>query len=225
MPQICPAKQASGVKQYGRIDLVICLDTTDSMSPIIDSVRDHVINHLINEIKNQVAHNQIPLDWRARVIGYGDLDSDPFCTSPFTTDEQSLIDAIQTVYRSGGSTEYTLDALMTAAGSPWRTDVAAHRIVILFTDEPTAPQLHPYTGSGGVDTVISELTDKKIKLFLFGPEDPIYLKLKRLPKSDITLFPAAAIHEMLVKLDFSKIFEQMAKTISNEIINNPAAMQ
>lgn len=223
MPEIRPAGQQGGVKQYGRVDMVVCLDTTGSMSPIIDSVRDHIANHLIGEMKSQLSRNQMPLEWRARVIGYGDLDADPFYTTSFTSDEHELVKAIRYTTRSGGSTEYTLDALYTAARSPWRTDAPANRIVVLFTDEPSHPSLHSSNGGGNLQSVIDELAAKRLKLFLFAPEDKIYNELRKLPKSDITLFPESDIHSMLTKLDFRKIFEQMAKTISEEMIKAPAS--
>lgn len=222
MPEIRPQQQV-GVKQYGRLDLVICLDTTGSMDPIIDAVRDYIVTHLIGEMKNQLSHSQMPLEWRARVIGYGDLDADPFYTIPFTSDEHDLINAIRNITHSGGSTEYTLDALLTATRSPWRTDAPTHRIVVLFTDEPSHPALHPSTGTGTVQSVIDEMAAQRIKLFLFGPDDSTFMELKKLPKSEITLFPESDVHAMLTKLDFRKIFEQMAKTISSEMVKSPAA--
>jgi hypothetical protein len=221
MPEIRPAQQAGGVKQYGRIDLVVCLDTTGSMSPIIDAVRDHIVTHLIGEMKSQLGRNQMPFEWRARVIGYGDLDADPFYTTPFTSDERTLVDGIRSTSRSGGSTEYTLDALLMAARSPWRSDAPVHRIVVLFTDEPSHPRLHRSSGSGGVETVIAELAAQRVKLFFFGVEDSTCTELRKAPKADVTLFPEADIHAMLVKLDFRRIFEQMAKTISSELLNSP----
>lgn len=223
MPEIRPALQQGGFKQYGRIDLVVCLDTTGSMCPIIDAVRDHIASHLIGEMKSQLSRCQMPLEWRARVIGYGDLDADPFYTTAFTSDDQELVKAIRNTTRSGGSTEYTLDALYTAALSPWRNDAPAHRIVVLFTDEPSHPSLHTSNGGGNLQSVIDELAAQRVKLFLFAPEDSIYNELRKLPKSDITLFPEADVHTMLTKLDFRKIFEQMAKTISDEMIKAPAS--
>ena len=224
MPEIRPQPQGV-IKQYGRIDLVICLDTTGSMSPIIDAVKDYIAIHLIGEMKSQMSKNQMPFEWRARVIGFGDLDADPFYTIPFTSDERVLVDAIKNITRSGGATEYDLDALMTAADSPWRADAPAHRIVILFTDEPTHPSLHPSTGSGNVQTVINKLTAQRIKLFLFGPDDITFVELQKVPKAEIMLFPESEVHAMLIKLDFRKIFEQMAKTISSEIVKSPAMSQ
>ncbi len=225
MPEIRPTQQQTGVKQYGRIDLVICLDTTGSMNPIIDAVRDYIVTHLIGEMKNQMSKNQMPFEWRARVIGFGDLDADPFYTIPFTSDESALVGAIRNITHSGGSTEYDLDALMLAADSPWRTDAPTHRIVVLFTDEPTHPSLHSSTGSGNVQTVINKLTDQRIKLFLFGPDDTTFLELQKVPKAEIMLFPEADVHAMLTKLDFRKIFEQMAKTISTEMVKSLGTSQ
>jgi hypothetical protein len=222
MPEIRPAGQQTGVKQYGRIDLVVCLDTTGSMDPIIDAVREHIVTHLIGEMKGQLSRNQMPLEWRARVIGYGDLDADPFYSTPFTSDEGELVRNIRNVTRSGGGTEYSLDALLLAGRSPWRSDAPTHRIVVLFTDEPSHPRLHTSNGGGAAQAVIDELASQRVKLFLFGVEDITFNELRKLPKSDVTLFPEADIHTMLAKLDFRKIFEQMAKTISDELVKSPA---
>jgi hypothetical protein len=227
MPEIKPQAPVQ-IKTYGRVDLVICLDTTGSMSGVIESVKSNIATHLIGGLKTLMARNQSPLEWRARVIGYGDLnDGEPLFESTFTSDEAVVTSTLMGIPRTGGGDlpESTLDALLIAGRSPWRTDGAAHRVVVLFTDAPPHPQMHPNTVPSGprdVDEVISQLTAQKVKLFVYAPQDPAYERLRLLPKSQITLFPADKTHDGLEKLiDFSKEFTQMAATISGEILNTP----
>lgn len=227
MPEIRPQAPIA-VKQYGRVDLVICIDTTGSMSEVIDAVKANIATHLIGNLKSQMAKSQSPLEWRARVIGYGDLnEGDPVFQSVFTSEEALLADTVKNLphTQGGDAPESTLDALLLASKSPWRTDAAAHRIVILFTDAPPHPEMHANTAPTGprdIDEVISQLTAQKVKLFLFGPQDPLYDRLNLLPKSSITQFPAEQVHDNLQNLiDFSKTFQQMAATISGDILHAP----
>lgn len=216
------------IKQYGKVDLVICIDTTGSMSEAIEAVKSNIATHLIGGLKGQMTKNQSPLDWRARVIGYGDLnEGEAVFESAFTSDEAELTKTVMNIPRTGGGDipESALDAMMIGAKSPWRTDGAAHRIVILFTDAPSHPEMHSNTAPSGprdVDEVISQLTAQRVKLFVYAPQDSTYERLRLLPKSQVTLFPADKAHEGLQNLvDFTKEFEQMAKTISGEMLNTP----
>lgn len=227
MAEIRP-QAAVSIKQYGKVDLVVCIDTTGSMTDVIEAVKSNIATHLIGGLKGQMAKNQSPLDWRARVIGYGDLnEGEAVFESPFTSDEAELTNTVMNIPRTGGGDEpeSTLDAMMIAAKSSWRTDGSAHRIVILFTDASAHPQMHANTAPSGprdVDEVISQLTAQRVKLFVYAPQNSTYERLRLLPKSQVTLFPADKAHEGLQNLvDFSKEFEQMAKTISGEMLNTP----
>jgi len=216
------------IKQYGKVDLVICIDTTGSMTTAIATVQANIANHLIGGLKGQMARNQSPLDWRAKVIGYGDLNiGEAVFESAFTNNETELTNTVMNIPRTGGGDEpeSSLDAMMIAAKSSWRTDGAAHRIVILFTDASPHPEMHANTVPSGprdVDELISQLTAQRVKLFVYAPQNATYERLRLLPKSQVTLLPPGKIHEGLQKLvDFSKEFEQMAKTISGEMLNTP----
>lgn len=225
MPEIRPQSPIT-IKQYGRVDLVICIDTTGSMSEVIEAVKTNIATQLIGNLKIQMAKNQSPLEWRGRVIGYGDLnEGEPIFESDFTSDESALQNTVMNIPRTSGGDlpESTLDALIVASRSPWRTDAGAHRIVILFTDAPPHPEMHPDTipsGPRDVDEVISQLTAQKVKLFLYGPDDSNFAELNKIPKASITLFPPDKIYDNLQSLiDFSKEFKQMAATISGEMLN------
>ena len=216
------------IKQYGKVDLVICIDTTGSMEGVIDAVKSNIATHLIGGLKGQMALNQSPLDWRAKVIGYGDLNiGEAVFESTFTNNEAELTNTIMNIPRTAGGDEpeSTLDAMMIAAKSAWRTDGAAHRIVILFTDASAHPEMHANTVPSGprdVDELISQLTAQRVKLFVYAPQDTTYERLRLLPKSQVTLLPPDKAHEGLQNLvSFTKEFEQMAKTISGEMLNTP----
>jgi hypothetical protein len=212
-------------KSYGCVDLVVVLDTTGSMSEIIEAVKISIANRLIGEIKNQMAKNQTKLDWRGRVIGFGDLKiGDRISEYPFTNQESDLVAQVRNLPRTRGAgddPESALDALMMASRSLWRTG-PIHMVVVLITDEPTFPQMESTTVPGGprdVNHLIEFMTGTRIKLFLYGQQCDTFVQLKRIPKASIALWPESEIYTALPGLDFAKEFEIMAKTISAEAMH------
>ncbi len=215
-------------KSYGFVDIVVVLDTTGSMTAIIEEVKANIATRLIGEIKNQMSKNQSKLDWRARVIGFGDVKiGEVISENNFTNTEDELLLQLKKLPRTGGGDEpeSALDALIVAANSPWRTG-PAHRVVLLLTDATTHSMVESATVSSGprdVSRVIEALIGARVKLFLYGQQCSTFVELKRLPKASIALWPSSEIYTELPKLDFAKEFEIMAKTISSDALDLAAA--
>lgn len=224
MPEIVPGQgEATSVKVYGIVDIVICLDTTGSMSGVIKSVQANIGKGLVEELDKKMTKQQGKLDWRGRVIGFGDMNcKDKMYEGTFTKDAQKLAKEIADIPRTGGGDEpeSSLDALYLAAQSEWRKG-PVHKVIILFTDAPPLATMHEsIVGSGPRDVgrIIEELTKNRIKLFLYGQNSDSYDLLESIPKASIQTWPGSDVSSKLDKMDFAKEFEVMAATISIEAL-------
>ena len=124
---------SSSNSQKGAADIVFLLDTTNSMSPIIDALKDHVHTFIHSLVCGDTEKNIAPVEnWRARVVGYRDfLDCNAnervaknyrkfgkggwFFSNPFTRNEKELHDQLDALKPFGGGREpqeSLLDALM-----------------------------------------------------------------------------------------------------------------
>lgn len=188
----------------GVADLVFLLDATGSMGKCIDRVKEN-INTFITTMTTPDANGQLTVrDWRARVAGYRDYDSDGdanwFIDHPFTSDVDTLRRQLDDVQAKGGGDEpeSLLDALhklatdgesdlQASAPDPekWRERHEAVRVIVVFTDASAHPTMS-YPGAAGqdVNAVINELAAKKIVLYLFAPECDLYDTLSETPKSE-----------------------------------------
>ena len=138
------------------IDIVMCIDCTASMGPIINelkessrSVYDMIVAHRGDADIGRV---------RIRVIGFRDLtDGDDLQESGFFTlpeDNEGFADFIDGIEAEGGGDgpETGLDTIAEAMSSEWCTDGAKRRqIILMLTDATTKPP--------GEQTLRSELPD------------------------------------------------------------------
>lgn len=207
--------QAKG-KVKGCADVVFCIDCTGSMKNVIDNVKDYVKKF----VEGLNADQSVIVDWRMRVIGYGDLENGEDFQGgvEFVNDVDSFKAQVSGIELcSGGDRpESTLDAIVYAAKtSQWRH---AQKFIVVFTDAPTK-ELHSSTKStfaiNDLDSLIADMTESHIKLFLWGAEDPSYKKLNMISKSEITELsdPHA---ELSSGANMQKLLELMGKTVSYE---------
>jgi Ca-activated chloride channel family protein len=111
------------------------LDVTESMQPVIDGVRDGII-HFAGELGKQ------RLDARVGLLAFRDwLINEPdelllFDGQPFTSDYHAFSEAVGRLRAQGGGDEpeSSLDAVVRAAGLPFRPD--ATKVLVLITDAP-----------------------------------------------------------------------------------------
>lgn len=204
------------VKSKGKGDIVFCIDSTGSMQPCIDGVKAHVQDF----VRNLKTDGQTPLDWRAKVVGFRDVwvDADPLVglENPWVTDEAGIKGQLDMLIADGGgdSDESLLDAFYKIITvTAWEPD--RHRIVVLFTDAPSKPEMNPSTlgGQGDltVNTVLDAALTEHIKVFYFGPQCSTLEPLEKdLPKSVFEYVEGAG----LTTVDFKNILSQLAKTVS-----------
>ena len=129
------------------IDIVMCIDATGSMSPILNEVKKNALS-FYEIFEEAMEDQQKTVDrLRVKVIAFRDyiIDSEPMKESRFfrlpeeSADFRRFVDSIEA--SGGGDTpECALEAVARAMRSDWTTDGEKQRHVILvFTDAPALP--------------------------------------------------------------------------------------
>ncbi len=215
MPRV--QAQSSKVKIKGKGDIVFCIDVTGSMQNTIDGVKEN----LSQFIANLKTEGQTPLDWRAKAIGYRDteVDATPFVglDNSWATTEEEFLNQLSKLKADGGedTPETLLDALYKIFKlEDW--DNKRHKMVVIFTDAPTKPQLNPSVIEPGEDpsynTVAGLGTNGHFKLFYYGPIDSVITELsKAIPK--MSIHPCDDLNSLSAE-EFKDIISSLAKTLS-----------
>ena len=205
-------------KVKGVADVVFCIDVTGSMQPCIDNVKSNVENFAMT-IKNYSPNTEV--DWRARILGYRDFEVDSeylINDMDFVSTADELKSQLNKLNADGGGDEHesTLDAILYATlRSNWRPN--CHKVIVVFTDAPTHPNLSPKTISdlsiqGDLEIFSQTLIENRIKLFLYGPNDESYAYLATISRTNITQYENAV--DGLKNADFKSILETIGKTVS-----------
>ncbi|SFI90577.1 vWA domain-containing protein [Amycolatopsis sacchari] len=133
--------------QYA-VDIVLCVDATLSMRPILDDVKHSALSfpgRLAQEMKDK---GRGISSLRLKVIAFrdfGDRADDAISESPFFSVPHELDDFERTVREltpSGGGDEPEsgLEALALAMASKWETGLDRRRhVIVVFTDAPAHP--------------------------------------------------------------------------------------
>jgi hypothetical protein len=209
------------------VDLVFCLDVSDSMKPCIHGVREHVGAFL----EGLHANGQWRLDWRLDFLAhacdssgapfrptnirrtgmdllrslYGGVNSDFFATEldPFRTALDGL---------SVGGDEATLIALDLALDFPWRPRTECHRVVACLTDEPVETGARVKDQTDKVPALIEKIQALGVMLFLVAPESPAFEQLSEADRSEYQVVDA--VGDGLSRVDFSKILARIGRSVS-----------
>lgn len=234
--------EAAAKKVKGVCDIVFLVDSTGSMEPAINDLKNN-IKLFFNSLSNADANGGAAIkDWRARVIGYRDVrdDSEWFINNPFTRDPNEIEKQLDTLEAKGGGDEpeSLLDALykISKFGSTpkmaqeenaemWRYKSDAARVVIVFSDA----SFHPTTllsEAPNLDwTEIANLImQEKIRLSIYAPQMECYDNLSQIDKCEYMPieFDPDVSNDAVFKLrdftsdtaNFQKTLEQLAKTVS-----------
>lgn len=130
------------------VDIVLCIDATGSMSPIIDKVKENALK-FYDDLSVQMRQKSKHIDkLRVKVIAFRDyyVDGDmamqisPFFTLPEQkADFQTFVNRIQ-ADGGGDEPENGLEALALAIQSDWSKEGDKRRqIIVLWTDASTHP--------------------------------------------------------------------------------------
>ena len=174
-------------------------------------------------------------DWRAKVVGYRDYESDGkdwLVNNPFVRKYEDLerqFDALQA--RGGGDRpEDLLDALHLLATTEstgqqdpedrqkWRDIHDAARVVIIFTDAPFHKTLRiPEAEGADVGIVKQECMSSRLILSIFAPEDDDdgFYDLSEIPHSSYTAASGDSLGSITKDSEaFSELMKQLAKSVS-----------
>jgi hypothetical protein len=227
-------------KAKGIVDLVFLMDATGSMATCIDSLKENIAM-FIRSLTTQDPQNPSPVkDWRARVVGYRDVDVDtiPFEDNPFVRDPEQLEEQLAKLKADGGGDEpeSLLDAIYKVAtvgqteknaqtedDFKWRYRSQAARVVVVFTDASYKETMSlPEARGGGFDDVVNAVQANRIILCLFAPEMECHYRLGSIDKSEYEDIPCDggkspqdALAEFTSdQANFRNTLKQLAKSVS-----------
>jgi hypothetical protein len=234
--------QARG-KTKGVADIVFTIDVSGSMEPCIDALRMN-IEAFVESLSRGDANNAAPVkDWRAKVVGYRDLDSAEsegipwIVDNPFVHDVAALKSQLAGLRAMGGADEpeSLLDALFKVAtmeaapkGSQtvdpnkWRYRSDAARVVIVFTDASFKETMGiPEAKGGSLQDVANVVMANRIILSIFAPNFEGYDRLSQIDKSEWEtveyegLSPQAALQKFTSDpVNFRNTLKQLAASVS-----------
>ena len=237
-----PAPQAR-TKTKGVADLVFVVDVSGSMATCIDALRKN-IEAFIDSLSHGDANNAAPVrDWRAKVVGYRDIESAEAESLPWIIDNAFVRDAsvlksqLAALQAAGGGDEpeSLLDALYKVAtmeAAPkgaqtedpgkWRYRSDAARVVIVFTDASFKETMGiPEAGGGSLQDVANVVMANRIILSLFAPNFEGYDRLSQIDKSEweVVEFEGLNPQEALQKftsdpVNFRTTLKQLAASVS-----------
>ena len=211
-----------------KVDIVFCLDTSDSMKPCIDAVRDN-IGRLIRQLRqanfewrlDYVAHNVCGYDNGSSVYTHNSLYGDPLDifyhdSSPrfFTTDEEEFKRGLASLECEGD--ENMLLALDIAMDAPFGPVNETQRVIVLISDEAfeTNEPSELEAARDKVDDIKQKLMDRHITLLAVMPvrEGGIAESLSEVDRSDF--MPVEENDLGLRKVNMVDLFSQLGRTIS-----------
>lgn len=130
------------------VDIVMCIDSTGSMAPIIDKVKSNALKFYEDLMEVMKLKDKSIDTLRVRVISYRDYYYDgeeSMFTSDFFTlpeDKDTFANFINTIKAEGGGhePECGLEALALAIHSDWnKTGDKKRQIIVVWTDASTHP--------------------------------------------------------------------------------------
>jgi len=215
------------------VDIVLCIDCTGSMNPVIQEVKNRALEFapaldaLMKEKGKRID------DLRVRVVAFRDVFADDaawLSTTGFIdmrTSPDLFRDAVVPLHASGGGSEpeSSLEALALAIGSEWAdaSQAKARRVIVMWTDASAHPlekgaamksPLYP----DGLPRNLDDLTElwagqpmASRRLLLYAPD--CYPWNLIAASWDQTLhFPSVAGHG-LAEHEFSEILDTLSNSV------------
>ena len=142
-----------GMGEYN-VDIVMCIDATGSMSPIIDEVKGNAISFYQRFVDSMEENDKEVAQLRIKVIVFRDYgcDDEPMVESQFyalpdQNDEfRSFVSSIE-AKGGGDGPENALEAIALALKSDWTTGGSKRRHAILVFSDAPALRLGERSGS------------------------------------------------------------------------------
>lgn len=219
-------------------DIVFCLDSSASMRPCFDQVRQH-IGSLVSGL---MSDGQGSWDLRFDFVAYKATRSGEATVywmqslrneiavealygqkagpgAFFTNDVQEFRLGLSKL-KAGGD-EASFVALDTALDFPWRDATAAHRVIILLTDEALETGLEVTLQKQAIPDLIEKVHALRIALHLVGPSSGGFDQICGADKSEYAVVDDA--EQGLANVDFSKTLAGIGKSISASTLQSVSA--
>ena len=238
-----PQAPQSREKTKGVADIVFVVDISGSMAPCIDALRQN-IETFVGSLSSGDANNAAPVkDWRAKVVGFRDIEAAESDGLPWIVDNQFVRDPAElksqlaALQANGGGDEpeSLLDTLYkvatmeaTAKGAQtiepgkWRYRSDAARVVVVFTDASFKETMSiPEAKGGSLQDVANVVMANRIILSVFAPNFEGYDRLSQIDKSEweVVEFEGLNAQEALQKFTsdpahFRTTLKQLAASVS-----------
>ena len=233
-------------KVKGVVDIVFLMDATGSMANCIDKLKQNAMLFFksLTEVDESVQKLPPVKDWRAKVVGFRDVDVDGdswFEDNAFTRDVSEIERQLGALKADGGGDlpESLLDAIYKVADAPksakgveepnaWRYRSDAARAVVAFTDAPFKPTMSaPGVAGGGLVEVRNLCVSNRILLTVVAPNGipgaECFPQLQGIRYANWVDVPAGTEGESPLdeflnnKQKLSKTIEVIAKTITKTL--------
>ncbi|HEX8512254.1 MAG TPA: vWA domain-containing protein [Allosphingosinicella sp.] len=243
--EIAAAEQTpqSREKTKGVADIVFVVDISGSMAPCIDALRQN-IETFVGSLSSGDANNAAPVkDWRAKVVGYRDIEAAEseglpwIVDNEFVRDPAELKSQLAALQANGGGDEPeslldTLYKVATMEATPkgaqsaepgkWRYRSDAARVVVVFTDASFKETMSiPEAKGGSLQDVANMVMANRIILSIFAPNFEGYDRLSQIDKSEweVVEYEGLNAQEALQKFtsdqaNFRNTLKQLAASVS-----------
>jgi hypothetical protein len=202
--------QLQGKKMKGVADVVFVMDTSGSMTPVIEAVKNH-ISTFVDSIQG---NSQMPVDLRLGLVSHFTDGGDRRGVRhwDFTPSLSDFKAALQICDKLPASQdEFGLPALDRALDFPWRP--VSRRFLVSFTDEPVAGGFDPDFQNSRLNDLAGKFAQLRISGYLIGPACPAYDALGRGPKMVRVILP----HHALASYDFGRFLSELGRTVSQSV--------
>ncbi|MGD1841624.1 MAG: vWA domain-containing protein [Thermonemataceae bacterium] len=219
--------------QYS-VDIVMCIDATGSMSPIIDKVKNNALRFYddLNQVMKQ--KTKVIDTLRVRVVVFRDyyydgdqaMKQSPFYTLPEEGEAfKNFIDVVE-AEGGGDEPENGLEALAEAIHSEWNTEGDKKRqIIVMWTDASahpleykaeTKPQLYPSHMPADFDALTNlwegQFMNRAAKrLIIYSPDAYAWTDIANHWENTIQ-YPSKA-GEGLSEVDYQTILDAIANSV------------
>jgi len=243
--EIATSEQApqSREKTKGVADIVFVVDISGSMAPCIDALRQN-IEAFVGSLSSGDANNAAPVkDWRAKVVGYRDIEAAESDGLPWIVDNQfvrdpaGLKEQLASLQANGGgdepeslldtlykvaTMEATAKGAQTVEAGKWRYRSDAARVVVVFTDASFKETMSiPEAKGGSLQDVANIVMANRIILSVFAPNFEGYDRLSQIDKSEweVVEYEGLNAQEALQKftsdpVNFRNTLKQLAASVS-----------
>lgn len=218
------------------IDLVLCIDSTGSMGPVIDMVKDNALHFYEDVMAAMEVKRKIINKLRVRVISFRDYLADgddammstDFLVLPDQIEEFS--DIVNSIIEKGGGDEPEdgLEALGFAIRSKWdKEGIKKRQVIVVWTDASThklgfgaeapnyprhmAKSFNELTAWWGDAQNEGYVGESEKRLLLFAPDAPYWNTISE-NWDQVLHFPSKA-GEGLNDYDYSTIIDSIANSI------------